>query len=110
MTLLNNIKEGKCSVDELEELLDERNPMILYHVMTAIGKREIYNERILKKLYELSYKRDMKDKLLGYYKVGDLAIVTLQRIGENIDELPPFQGLNDFDKKMLVQLAKEIDW
>lgn len=110
MNLVDKINVGNCSAEELEKLLDEQNPIILYHVMTAIGKFGVYNENIMKKLYILSFKREAEDKLLGYYKVGDLAIVTLQKIGENIEEISSYQILDDFDRKVLKQLAKEIGW
>ncbi|MEC4568765.1 hypothetical protein L8C07_22700 [Paenibacillus sp. CMAA1739] len=45
--------------------------------MTHIGKEGIRAEEILKKLNGLSLKREPQDKLLGNYKVGDLAIATI---------------------------------
>lgn len=78
--------------------------------MSAIGNFGVYNENVMKKLYNLSFKRETKDKLLGYYKIGDLAIVTLQKIGKNIDEISSYQILDDFDRKVLLQLAKEVGW
>lgn len=110
MNLVDRINEGNCSVDELENLLDEKNPIILYHVMVYIGNSSNHNEEIIGKLYKLSFKRETKDKLLGYYKIGDLAIVTLQKIGVNIQEIASYQTLDYFDQKMLLQLAKEIGW
>ncbi|MCE4049000.1 hypothetical protein [Bacillus sp. Au-Bac7] len=109
MNLVDKINEGNCSADELAKLLDDNNPIILYHVMTAIGNYDIYNEQVKKKLYELTFKRGTTDKLLGYYKIGDLAIVTLQKIGENIDSTS-YENLDDFDMKMLLQLTKEVGW
>jgi hypothetical protein len=44
--------------------------------MTQIGKEGFRTEKMIKKLSELSLKREPQDKLLGYYKVGDLAIAT----------------------------------
>ncbi|MGE7945171.1 hypothetical protein ACQKNB_24305 [Lysinibacillus xylanilyticus] len=77
MNILKKIDKGECAVEELAELLDEKNPIILYHVMVSIGKYGMYNEDIIKRLNKMSFKRESKDKLIGYYKVGDLAIVTL---------------------------------
>lgn len=110
MTLIDRINEGQCSVDELEHLLNEKNPIILYHTMMAIGNFNIYNEKIIEKLYSLTGRRENKDKLLGYYKTGDLAIVTLKKIGINIIEIPSYQKLDEFDRKMIFQLVKEIGW
>ncbi|MDQ0233539.1 hypothetical protein [Metabacillus malikii] len=107
---VDKINTGNCSVEELENLLDKNNPIILYHVMTAIGNYGVHNDKIMKKLYELSFKRNTEDKLLGYYKIGDLAILTLQKIGENIEDISTYQTLDDFDRKMLLQLATEIGW
>ncbi|WP_243432727.1 hypothetical protein [Lysinibacillus sphaericus] len=71
---MEKINNGNCAVEELIELLGEKNPIILYHVMIAIGKYEIFNEDLIKTLNDLSFKRESKDKLIGYYKIGDLAI------------------------------------
>lgn len=58
MSLVDKINSGNCSVDELENLLDEKNPIILYHVMATNGKQGVYNENVIKKLYDLSLKRN----------------------------------------------------
>ncbi|MEC2077042.1 hypothetical protein [Metabacillus fastidiosus] len=110
MNIVEKIDKGNCSVEELEKLLDEKNPIILYYTMTAIGNYGGYNENIITKLNKLSFKREANDKLLGYYKIGDLAIVTLQKIGENVDGISSYQTLDDFERKMLIQLAKEVGW
>ncbi len=50
MNIVDKINEGSCTADELEKLLDEQNPIILYHVMSAIGNFGVYNENVMKKL------------------------------------------------------------
>ncbi|WCM17674.1 hypothetical protein [Priestia filamentosa] len=110
MNIVEKIEKGDCTVKELEKLLDEKSPLILYHVMRAIGKYKIYNDNIISKLNEMFSKREMENKLIGYHKIGDLAIATLQAIGEKIEELSSYQKLDDFDRNMIAQLSKEIDW
>ncbi|MEB7453650.1 MULTISPECIES: hypothetical protein [Lysinibacillus] len=110
MNILEKINNGNCAVEELIELLGEKNPIILYHVMIAIGKYEIFNEDLIKTLNDLSFKRESKDKLIGYYKIGDLAMVTLKKIGFTLEAIPTYQKLDDFEKGMIVKLYSEIDW
>ncbi|MFI8922102.1 hypothetical protein ACQKG7_23340 [Lysinibacillus fusiformis] len=107
---MEKINNGNCAVEELIELLGEKNPIILYHVMIAIGKYEIFNEDLIKTLNDLSFKRESKDKLIGYYKIGDLAMVTLKKIGFTLEAIPTYQKLDDFEKGMIVKLYSEIDW
>ncbi|WP_230584512.1 hypothetical protein [Lysinibacillus sphaericus] len=109
MNILEKISNGNCAVEELIELLGEKNPIILYHVMIAIGKYEIFNEDLIKTLNDLSFKRESKDKLIGYYKIGDLAMVTLKKIGFTLEAIPTYQKLDDFEKGMIVKLYSEID-
>ena len=109
MNILEKINNGNCAVEELIELLGEKNPIILYHVMIAIGKYEIFNEDLIKTLNDLSFKRESKDKLIGYYKIGDLAMVTLKKIGFTLEAIPTYQKLDDFEKGMIVKLYSEID-
>ncbi|MBG9755938.1 hypothetical protein ABD89_19320 [Lysinibacillus sphaericus] len=78
--------------------------------MIAIGKYEIFNEDLIKTLNDLSFKRESKDKLIGYYKIGDLAMVTLKKIGFTLEAIPTYQKLDDFEKGMIVKLYSEIDW
>ncbi len=110
LNILEKIDNGNCAVEELIELLGEKNPIILYHVMIAIGKYEIFNKDIIKTLNELSFKRESKDKLIGYYKIGDLAMVTLKKIGFNLEVIPTYQKLDDFEQGMILKLYSEIDW
>ncbi|MFF6014094.1 hypothetical protein VO178_17490 [Lysinibacillus fusiformis] len=110
MNILEKINNGNCAVEELIEILGEKNPIILYHVMIAIGKYEIFNEDLIKTLNDLSFKRESKDKLIGYYKIGDLAMVTLKKIGFTLEAIPTYQKLDDFEKGMIVKLYSEIDW
>ncbi|MGY5486906.1 hypothetical protein [Paenibacillus sp. ALE2] len=110
MNIVKKLEEGKCSIDELENLLEEKNPIVLYHAMTHIGKEGIRAEEILKKLNELSLKREPQDKLLGTYKVGDLAIATMIKLGEKEDEITGFEILVEFEKKMLFRLFEEVEW
>ena len=110
MNIVKKIEEGKCSIDELENLLEEKNPIVLYHAMTHIGKESIRTEEIIKKLSGLSLKREPQDKLLGHYKVGDLAIATMIKLGEKANEISGFKVLDDFEKKMVFRLFEEVDW
>ncbi|MGW9531008.1 hypothetical protein ACWHAM_25545, partial [Paenibacillus terrae] len=98
------------SIDELENLLEEKNPIVLYHAMTHIGKEGFRTEEIIKKLSELSLKREPQDKLLGHYKVGDLAIATMIKLGEKEDEISGFEILDEFEKKMVFRLFEEVEW
>ncbi|WP_342428939.1 hypothetical protein [Paenibacillus sp. FSL L8-0158] len=91
-------------------MLEDNNPIVLYHAMTQIGKEGFRTERMIKKLSELSLKREPQDKLLGYYKVGDLAIATLIKLGEKKEEISGFRTLDEFEKKMVFRLFEEVEW
>ncbi|WP_342428931.1 hypothetical protein [Paenibacillus sp. FSL L8-0158] len=110
MNIVKKIEEGKCSIQELENLLEEKNPIVLYHAMTHIGKESIRTEEIIKKLSGLSLKREPQDKLIGHYKVGDLAIATMIKLGEKENEISGFKILDDFEKKMVFRLFEEVEW
>jgi len=110
MNIVKKIEEGKCTIQELENLLEEKNPIVLYHALTHIGKEGLRTEEIIKKLSELSSKREPQDKLIGHYKVGDLAIATMIKLGEKEDEITGFKILDEFEKKMVFRLFEEIEW
>ncbi|MBU9709526.1 hypothetical protein KSP24_21725 [Paenibacillus sp. AK121] len=110
MNILRKMEEGKCSIDELENLLEEKNPIVLYHAMAHIGKEGIRTEKIIKKLSELSLKREPQCKLIGHYKVGDLAIATMIKLGEKENEISGFKILDDFEKKMVFRFFDEVEW
>ncbi|MDQ0050616.1 hypothetical protein J2T18_004956 [Paenibacillus polymyxa] len=78
--------------------------------MTHIGKEGIRTEEIFKKLNGLSLKREHQDKMIGHYKVGDLAIATMIKLGEKEDEITGFKILDEFEKKMVFRLFEEIEW
>lgn len=110
MSIVEKINNEDCSIDELDDLLSEKNPIILYHVIMAIGNTGKYNEEVIKKLYSLSAKRAAEDTLLGRYRIGHLAIITLQKIGSAIEEIPAYQTLDEYERKTVFQLAKEVGW
>ncbi|MDT9721076.1 hypothetical protein QVE09_19420 [Paenibacillus sp. ClWae2A] len=110
MNLIKKIEEGQCSIDELQLLLNEANPIVLYHVMTYIGKEKLGSTGINEKLEELTSRRGASDKLIGYYKVGDLAIATLIKLDKKTDEIAIFKSMDDFDKKMIFNLIEELEW
>ncbi|ADM70105.2 hypothetical protein GMA19_02300 [Paenibacillus polymyxa E681] len=61
-------------------------------------------------LQSVSSKREPQDKLIGHYKVGDLAIATMIKLGEKEDEMTGFKILDEFEKKMVFRLFEEIEW
>ncbi|MFS8215365.1 hypothetical protein [Paenibacillus polymyxa] len=66
MIIVKKFEDEKCSIDELENLLEEKNPIVLNHAMTHIGKEGILTEVIFEKLKGLSLKREHQGKLLGH--------------------------------------------
>ncbi|WP_411343868.1 hypothetical protein ACE3MZ_20055 [Paenibacillus sp. WLX1005] len=109
MDIVKRINEGNCSIEELEVFLEENNPVILYHTMTYIGKSKYYTQNMLDRLNDLSLRRSPQDKLIGYYKIGDLALATLIKLDE-INNKISLEDLNEFDKNMIMRLYEEIDW
>ncbi|NPC92869.1 hypothetical protein HOO54_11670 [Bacillus sp. WMMC1349] len=110
MNIIKKIDEKKCSIEDLRNFLDEKNPIVLYHAMTYIGKKGYDTGDIKAKLTQLSSKRKTENKLLGLYKIGDLAIATLKKLGVQEDEISRYQHLDDFDKETVKRLFEEINW
>jgi len=48
--------------------------------------------------------------LIGNYKIGDLAIATMIKLGEKDKEVAIFKNMGEFDKKMIMKLYEDIDW
>ncbi|MFS8215366.1 hypothetical protein [Paenibacillus sp. S29] len=42
--------------------------------------------------------------------MGDLAIATMIKLGENEDEISGFKIFDKFEKKMRFRLFEEVDW
>ncbi|MGM1022719.1 MAG: hypothetical protein ACQEXV_19950 [Bacillota bacterium] len=77
--------------------------------MTRIGKEGFRTEKMIKKLSELSLKREPQDKLLGHYKVGDLAIATLIKLGEKKEEISGLRFLDEFKKRWFSGYLKKLN-
>ncbi|MFP7223348.1 hypothetical protein [Priestia filamentosa] len=92
----------------MREYLDEKNPIVLYHTMRTIGDYLVYDEKVLEGLKELSLHTCSADKLSGHYKIGHLAMVTLQKLAENIEGLASYKSLDEFKRKIVGQLFQEI--
>ncbi|KAA6475395.1 hypothetical protein [Bacillus swezeyi] len=110
MNIIKKIEEEKCSIDELKSFLDDRNPIVLYHTMTYIGKKGYKTADIEEKLYKLSLKRESEDKLLGIYKISDLAIATMIKLWEKEEDIEEYKHINEFEKGTVKRVFNEIEW
>ncbi len=110
MNIIKKIQEEKCSISELIALLEESNPIIIYHTIVCIGKNKYNTKEILEKLTELSSKRQPQDKLIGNYKIGDLALAAIVKLEEKDNKVALFENVDEYEEKMILRLYEEIDW
>jgi len=79
--LKKKLDNGEFTNRELVEWLDSNNPTILYSLITMIVNKGINDTAITDKLLSMSNKLDNENKVLGYYKIGHLAMSALLKLG-----------------------------
>lgn len=99
MNVVNKLQTNKVTIEEVMESLDKFNPIVLYETISYIVRNNICDEMIIDKLIQLSEKLDDEYKMLGYYKLGHVAMAALWKLG--YDEKIVFKkGIDEFEKKM----------
>lgn len=63
------------------EWLDDDNPITICLLISVIVSKNINDLTITNKLLNLSVKLDNDHKVLGYYKIGHLAMSALLKLG-----------------------------
>gem|GEM_PF-1814702 len=107
--LKKKLDNGEFTNRELVEWLDSNNPTILYSLITMIVNKGINDTAITDKLLSMSNKLDNENKVLGYYKIGHLAMSALLKLG--IDSDVVFGGgLDSFEKEMTLKFLNDNDW
>lgn len=98
MNIIDKLKNNEIRGDELLKCLDNANPIVLYEAITCIVINHITDKIITDKLFQLSDLLSDKYKMLGYYKLGHVAMGALLKLG--FDEKIVFKdGLNSFEKE-----------
>ena len=109
MTSLKLIKEGNYEKKELEEFLKYSNPFVLSNTMKEIVKHKYINERIKKRLIEISEFKDKRNVLMGIYTSGHLAVATLIKLGYIKKTLDCYTQLDEYDKDIVDKLVEGYD-
>ena len=109
MNIKKRIKANDYTIDELVEWMDLSNPIILYEIFVSIVQHNIKHQQVIEKLHEISCKMGKEDVMLGYYKIGHVAMGVLGVLG--IDETDIFsENLDDFDKELVRKFVKDSNW
>ena len=102
MSIVERLKNNDFSKDELLQCLDSSNPIILYEAIPCIVNNHITDKIIIDKLFQLSQLLSDKYKMLGYYKIGHVAMGVLLKLG--FDEEVVFRdNLDKFEKEMAIK-------
>lgn len=104
MNIISRLKNNELTGDELLKLLDSSNPIILYETISCIVNNHVTDKVIIDKLIQLSKLLDDKYKMLGYYKLGHVAMGALLKLG--FDERIVFKSdLDNFEKEMAIKFS-----
>ena len=107
MSIVERLKNNDFSKDELLQCLDSSNPIILYETITCIVNNHITDKIIIDKLFQLSQLLNDKYKMLGYYKIGHVAMGVLLKLG--FDEKAVFRdNLDKFEKEMAIKFFQSV--
>lgn len=109
MNIKKRIEFQEYTNNELVAWLDTDNPTLFYLLITTIVSNNIKDAIITDKLFSLSKKLNNENKVLGYYKIGHLAMSTLLKLG--IDRDVVFcTDLDPFEKEMTLKFLNDNDW
>lgn len=105
INVIHKLKNNDICKNELLNYLDCSNTIILYHVITYIVNHAITDKIIIDKLFQLSQLLNEKYTMLGYYKIGHVAMAALLKLG--FDEKIVFQNnLDDLEKETTIKFCK----
>lgn len=100
MNIVQRLNKNEYTENDLLSCLDSQNPIVIFAAMSCIVKNNIVNNSILSKLKNISINLDPQCKMVGYYKVGHVAMSVLLKLGVN-EKNVFYDGLDDFDRKMV---------
>lgn len=102
MNITNKLKNNEFSKDELLKYLDSSNPIVLYNTINCIVNNHITDKIIIEKLFQLTELLNDQYKMLGYYKLGHVAMGALLKLG--FDEKVVFKDdLDSFEKETVIK-------
>lgn len=105
MNINDKLQNNEFSKDELLKCLDSSNPIVLYKTITCIVNNHITDKIITDKLFQLSKLLNDKYQMLGYYKLGHIAMGALLKLG--FDENVVFKDdLDSFEKETVIKFSK----
>lgn len=107
MNSVDKLKSNEYTEEEMLKYLDSLNPIILYESILCIVRNHIADKIIIDKLIQLSELLGDEYKMLGYYKVGHVAMAALLKLGIS-HNIVFDNNLDDFDKETVMKFFQEI--
>lgn len=105
MNIVEKLKNDEFTNDELVGYLENPNPIVLYATISCIVRNGIIEEKIIEKLLTLTKMLGEEHKMLGYYKLGHIAMGALLKLG--IDEKLIFRNdLDSFEKEIAIKFSQ----
>ena len=108
LALTKRIMKGDLTDEELIACLSIPNVPVIQQTILKIIEKRVQDPRVHTKLIEYSKCMDIRFKILGFCRIGHLAIYALKRL-EYIEEFQVlYEMLSDEDKEQVAILEKAL--
>jgi len=108
-TVVDKLTNNEFIAEELVGILGVNNPITFYNAVVCVVRNNMKDDMIIDKLLELRTRLSNEYKLLGYYKIGHLAMATLLKLGIEESKVL-FDELNDFEKEFVWKMYDGDFW
>lgn len=105
MNIVDKLKSNDFTEEDLLNYLDSLNPIVLYHCISCIVRNDVKSDKIKRKLFELTGFLSDKYSMIGYYKLGHVAMGALLKLGYSEEDVFNYD-LDDFEKDMAIRFYK----
>lgn len=108
LSLAKRIMNDELSHEELIENLDTPNVVVLQQVMLKLVRHDIKSEFVCEKLVQYTTFMDRRFKILGFYKIGHLAIHSLKKLGYMKEYEDIYNGLEEQNQELVDMIEKGL--
>lgn len=106
MTIVDRLRNDACTTEEAIVCLESSNPIVLYAAMTYLVRNHITDDSAKKALLNIRGRLSDEDKMLGFYRIGHVAMGALLKLGVPEDQV--FQpDLDPWDKEITIKFADD---
>ncbi|MGN6713230.1 hypothetical protein [Anaerocolumna jejuensis] len=109
MDIKKRIERQEYTNNEIAKWLDNDNPSIFFLLIKTIVSNNIKDTTITDKLFSLSKRLKNENRVLGYYKIGHLAMSALLKLGMDSDVVFG-TDLDQFEKEMTLKFLNDYEW